>query len=788
MVEDESTLAQRRELSALRREAPRTGIRNRGRMSAPRLRLSPYRLFVGLRNRQSPRARPARRRSWTGWATALGTIALATLPTPAGAAHVTSAAGTIRYEAEGGEANNLRISSDGTNYVFVDSGAPVLLGFGACQGNVCPVTGIGQIRITLDDGNDHLTIDDSVSSLAPAPGVPRIVADGGTGADVLTGGAGREELAGGPDNDTLSGGGGDDRLEFSDAYPPEDQSAGRDTLDGGPGDDQLNGGPARQQQEPDMLIGGPGTDTADYSERTSPMEIDVDGRADDGESGEGDNVQPDVENITGGADSDALIGSGVANLLNGGDGRDTLDGRGGEDTLDGGANNPATDTLKGGDGPDTLTGRAGNDSLDGGQGDDALVGAGGADKLDGEVGNDSLVGGAGADTLDGGSGDDTLDGAQAGLMSGDEADSLAGGPGADVLLGGGGNDDLDGGSGPDFMNGQAGRDTVTYVNRSTPVTVTLDGLSNDGEPGEHDNVARNIEMVPDIEFVPDIEGLHGGPRADTLIGSRDANTLDGGPGEDLVEGKAGSDRLEGGDAPDVLEARDGNHDLVTCGNGGDLAIVDRRDSVRGCETVDRGGKRRLVVGRFALVRAPTQTQLGPRRPRFGLQLPDGRRFFALTQTVEIPIASAIDHAPVIDPQAAEVHVATAKNSAGARQEISASGGAFSMRQDTGRAPVTELRLIGGSFGACGRSSAARRAATNRVLRRLVSRVDKRKPGKYRVRGRYSIGGADGTAWVTEDRCDGTLTRVDSGTVRVHDLVRHRTVTLRAGSSYLARAP
>jgi hypothetical protein len=59
------------------------------------------------------------------------------------------------------------------------------------------------------------------------------------------------------------------------------------------------------------------------------------------------------------------------------------------------------------------------------------------------------------------------------------------------------------------------------------------------------------------------------------------------------------------------------------------------------------------------------------------------------------------------------------------------------------------------------------------VRRLVTRVDKRKRGKFRVRGRYSIGGAVGTAWLTEDRCDGTFTRVDSGAVRVDDLVRHR---------------
>jgi hypothetical protein len=41
--------------------------------------------------------------------------------------------------------------------------------------------------------------------------------------------------------------------------------------------------------------------------------------------------------------------------------------------------------------------------------------------------------------------------------------------------------------------------------------------------------------------------------------------------------------------------------------------------------------------------------------------------------------------------------------------------------------------------------------------------------------------------MTEDRCDGTLTRVLTGAVRVRDLRRHRTVVVRAGHRYLARA-
>jgi hypothetical protein len=69
------------------------------------------------------------------------------------------------------------------------------------------------------------------------------------------------------------------------------------------------------------------------------------------------------------------------------------------------------------------------------------------------------------------------------------------------------------------------------------------------------------------------------------------------------------------------------------------------------------------------------------------------------------------------------------------------------------------------------------------------------PGSGRPRGRRKISETStaasspvrGTRWLTEDRCDGTLTRVASGAVAVFDRSRHKTVIVRAGRSYLARA-
>jgi len=46
----------------------------------------------------------------------------------------------------------------------------------------------------------------------------------------------------------------------------------------------------------------------------------------------------------------------------------------------------------------------------------------------------------------------------------------------------------------------------------------------------------------------------------------------------------------------------------------------------------------------------------------------------------------------------------------------------------------------------------------------------------------------GTHWLVQDRCDGTLTRVLRGIVKVKDFRKHKTISVRAGHTYLAQAP
>jgi DNA-binding beta-propeller fold protein YncE len=58
-------------------------------------------------------------------------------------------------------------------------------------------------------------------------------------------------------------------------------------------------------------------------------------------------------------------------------------------------------------------------------------------------------------------------------------------------------------------------------------------------------------------------------------------------------------------------------------------------------------------------------------------------------------------------------------------------------------------------------------------------------GKFRTSGRYSAATVRGTSWTMRARCDGTLTHVITDSVVVTDFIRHKTIVLHAGQSYLA---
>jgi Ca2+-binding RTX toxin-like protein len=432
----------------------------------------------------------------------LAVVLTVALPAVAQAADVSVSGTTLTFAAGDDEANSVSVSLAASTYTVADAGANVTAGSGCSQAGTnavtCPQGTINLLNIDVRDLAD---------TVALGLGTAAATINGGEGDDTLTGGSLVDTINGGADADHIDGG------------------PGNDILNGDSGDDTFVGGTGN-----DAFTGGTGTDTADYSARTSPVVVTTDGTANDGASGETDNVKTDVENVVGGSGNDALVGGSAVNLLVGGAGSDSLDGDAGNDTLQGDGGN---DDFTGGAGTDIVTYAADSSpvtvTIDGVQNDgDAFE----SDDVHTDV--ETVIGGAGSDTLTGSPLADTLSG-------GAGADTLHGEGGADTLNGDDGDDTLEGGAAGDVQNGGAGFDTADYSARTVAVTVTLDGSANDGETAEADNVK------------PDIEGLLGGAGDDTLTGNNGINVLSGGDGNDTLDpGRGAGDDLVGGPGSDTV--------------------------------------------------------------------------------------------------------------------------------------------------------------------------------------------------------------------------------------------
>jgi hypothetical protein len=162
-----------------------------------------------------------------------------------------------------------------------------------------------------------------------------------------------------------------------------------------------------------------------------------------------------------------------------------------------------------------------------------------------------------------------------------------------------------------------------------------------------------------------------------------------------------------------------------------------------------------------------------------VKVPGSEDFVSLSKLSSVPVGS------LVDTREGSVTLRTALPG-GETQSAVFHGGLFEVRQPKAAKGLTEVKLRGAGPD-CG-SAGARAASTDakkkkRKKRRALWGRDN--GGAFRTRGGNSVATVRGTSWYTEDRCDGTLTRVSQGSVSVRDLVNHRTVIVRAGHSYLA---
>lgn len=447
---------------------------------------------------------------------------------------------------------------------------------------------------------------------------------GDEGDDQLQGWAGVDDLHGGPGNDLLMGRGGGDSL-FGDEG--DDDLRGQDDndplLSGGGGDDYIRTDECGVEHpgQVDVIDGGPGSNTADlsglacYPYPFGGVTVSLDGVANDLEAG--GEVSPGVPkypmnvlNVTtvaglgGGADvmvgssaDETFIGGGdrpdvtgdIGDRIEAGDGDDIISDSGGDELLDGGPGEDMVDFSGAfaacalslddveNDGPgvptrpsnllgfENATGCRGNGSIVSGDAGDNILravadlgftlnGMGGADQLIGTGGEDTLNGGLGNDLLEGFAGNDTL--------HGDEGDDV-----------------FRGGTGKDVMIGDAGTDRADYAEITAALTVTLDGLANDGQVGEEDNVQTDVvrggSVADSLSGGAGEETLIGGPGADQLHGGEAADTLVGGPGADWLDGQGGEDLADYSSAgTSVSVTLDGAADDGAAGEGDNAQVED----------------------------------------------------------------------------------------------------------------------------------------------------------------------------------------------------------------------
>ncbi|MGO4832234.1 beta strand repeat-containing protein, partial [Rhizobiaceae sp. 2RAB30] len=225
------------------------------------------------------------------------------------------------------------VGIDTADYSASGAGVVINLGTGVVSG--------GDAQGDILSDIENVTGSAQADTLVGGAGVNRL--DGGDGDDILVGLGGADVLVGAAGVDTadysasaagvavdLSAGtgvGGDAEgdtltdVENIIGSAQADRLTGAATanvLTGGNGDDILAGlGGA------DALVGGAGIDLADYSASASGVTVDLGTGTGSGGDAAGDTLT-DIENVTGSALADTLIGAAGVNVLAGGDGDDIL--------------------------------------------------------------------------------------------------------------------------------------------------------------------------------------------------------------------------------------------------------------------------------------------------------------------------------------------------------------------------------------------------------------------------------------------------------------------------------
>jgi Tol biopolymer transport system component len=143
--------------------------------------------------------------------------------------------------------------------------------------------------------------------------------------------------------------------------------------------------------------------------------------------------------------------------------------------------------------------------------------------------------------------------------------------------------------------------TVAFLVRSRragsfPFAISASAIEPDSDPTTN-KVSTSAQVLPcdkvgtygaDVIYgTPQRDRICALPGADRVYGGGGNDYLDAGNGNDVVAGGPGRDVIVAKGGNDTVYARDGQRDVIDCGTERDVAVVDRRDVGRRCETVVR---------------------------------------------------------------------------------------------------------------------------------------------------------------------------------------------------------
>lgn len=170
--------------------------------------------------------------------------------------------------------------------------------------------------------------------------------------------------------------------------------------------------------------------------------------------------------------------------------------------------------------------------------------------------------------------------------------------------------------------------------------------------------------------------------------------------------------------------------------------------------------------------------LAPISGKVSIRMPGASgRFVRLTSPRSVPVGT------VVDTTTGTVRL-TSANPNGPTQTGRFFRGIFRVEQSRTAGGLVNLVIRDNRGRAVCGTSAARSAAVNPKVLGLLRGTAK---GHFRTTGRFAAATVRGTDWGVQNRCDGTLTVVRRGVVVVLDFRLHRTVVVRAGQTYLAKA-